>query len=92
MNRNIVIVMACIVLAIAIAAVTIVTVTNHDSTLLTGFLVSAILPTVTGLMAYNSAEQAKKNTNGLLHTTMARADAAEKKLAEVQTDANTTGN
>lgn len=88
MNKNVVIIVSGIVLVFAIIAVTLVLITDHDGTLLIGFLASAILPTVASLFAYNSAEQAKKNTNGLLHSTLERAVNAERKLAQA-TNENT---
>lgn len=82
MNKTVVVIAATLIFMTAIAAVVILTVTDHDATLLIGFLTSAIIPTVASLFAYREAAAARKNTNGLLHDAQRRASEAETKLAE----------
>lgn len=80
MNKSVTVIAATLTFISAIAAVVILSVTDHDTTLLIGFLTSAIIPTVASLFAYREAAAARKNTNGLLHDAQQRAETAEAKL------------
>lgn len=83
MNRIAIIIATAAVLVAAIAAITVITLTNHDASVTMGFLAATVIPTITSLFAFSEASKARENTNGLLHSQIARADTAEAKVAEL---------
>lgn len=84
MRRNALIIVAVLFTMIVAIGAIVIESALHDSTeTLIGFLAVTVVPSVTSLLAYHESGKASRNTNGLLHEQMRRADAAERLLKQL---------